>query len=466
MVSSKLYELFDTLPRQDIRQLKKAVASPFFNQRQHVEALLDYLIHCKFERKVLPEREEAFARLFPERRFDDHKLRLSMSLLLKVMEQYLIYQQVNAQEVNAQLALARAYRALKLPRHFKQSLTKAHQLQKNRGLRHAEYYQDAYALRLEEYRFHASQRRMEDLHLQPVQENLEAAFITAKLRQSCFALSHRAVYTTEYNLGMLPEMLTYIRRSDMLDLPSVAVYYYCYLALTQPEEHLHFEKFKALTLAYQALFPKDELRDLFLLATNFCIRQMNKGVKRFAREGLSIYREGLSNQVLLLNGQLSRFTYRNIVAKAIVARELDWAVDFVHQYKTKLEAQYRESTFCFNLAWLEYERKHYDLALDLINRSAFSDLLLNLSAKTIAMKIYFELGAYELLYAHLEAMRNFINRKKIMTYHKTHYLNMIKFTKKLLDLPPVAPQQRARLKANILGSSVVAEKNWLLSQLP
>lgn len=179
MVSSKLYELFDTLPRQDIRQLKKAVASPFFNQRQHVEALLDYLIHCKFERKVLPEREEAFARLFPERRFDDHKLRLSMSLLLKVMEQYLIYQQVNAQEVNAQLALARAYRALKLPRHFKQSLTKAHQLQKNRGLRHAEYYQDAYALRLEEYRFHASQRRMEDLHLQPVQENLEAAFITA-----------------------------------------------------------------------------------------------------------------------------------------------------------------------------------------------------------------------------------------------------------------------------------------------
>lgn len=465
MVNSKLYELFDTLPRQDMRQLKKAVASPFFNQRQHVELLLDYLIHCKFERKSLPSKEEAFIELFPERRFNDHKLRLSMSLLLKVIEQFLIYQQVDAQEVSTQLALARAYRALKLPRHFKKSLAKAHQLQESRGLRHAEYYQDAYALRLEEYRFHAAHRRMEDLHLQPVQENLETAFITAKLRQSCFALSHRAVYNTEYDLGMLPEMLSYINRSSMLEIPSIAVYYYCYLALTQPEQPQHFEKFKALTLKHQALFPKDELRDLFLLATNFCIRQMNKGVKQFAKEGLSIYREGLKNQVLLLNGQLSRFTYRNIVAKAIVAQELDWAIDFVHQYKENLEPQYRESTFCFNLSWLEYERKHYDMALDLINRSAFSDLLINLSAKTIAMKIYYELGAYDLLYAHLEAMRNFINRKKIITYHKTHYLNTIKFTKKLLDLPPVAPQQREQLKVDILGSSVVAEKNWLLSQL-
>jgi len=97
---------------------------------------------------------------------------------------------------------------------------------------------------------------------------------------------------------------------------------------------------------------------------------------------------------------------------------------------------------------------------------AFFIFLLFARLLIFLLVIYFELEAYELLYAHLEAMRNFINRKKIMTYHKTHYLNMIKFTKKLLDLPPVAPQQRTRLKADILNSSVVAEKNWLLSQLP
>jgi len=465
MKDSRLYELFDALSRKDIRQLKKAVASPFFNQRQHVADLFHYLVRCKYERKSVPDRREAFACLFPTRVFDDHKLRLSMSLLLKVMEKYLVHKQVMGQGLGAQLALARAYRTLKLPGHFKKSITKAHQMQEKRGLRHAEHYQDEYALRLEEYRYHSAQRRMEDLNLQPVQENLEIAFITAKLRQTCFALSHRTVYKQEYDLGMLPEMLSYIERSDYRKVPAIAVYYYCYQVLAQPEERKQFETFKSLVFKHQHIFPKNELRDLFLLAANHCIRRMNEGEKRFAKEGLSIYKEGLKNEVLLLNGQLSRFTYRNIVAKAIVAKEYEWAATFLHRYKKHLEAAYRENTFCFNLAWLEYERKNYDLALDLINRSTFNDLLLSLSAKTIAMKIYYELGAYELLYSHLEAMRSFINRKKIITYHKQHYLNTIKFTKKLLDLPPSDPAQRQRLKQAIEASPVVAEKNWLLSQL-
>jgi hypothetical protein len=306
---------------------------------------------------------------------------------------------------------------------------------------------------------------MEDINLQSVQKNLDTAYITSKLRQSCFLLSHQNIYKKEYDFGMLAQLLSYVEQESYLEIPAISVYYYCYLALVHPKEYHHFEKFKALVFQYQSHFPKQEIRDLFLLTTNYCIRLMNQGERHFAIEGLSIFKEGLKNEALLINGMLSHFTYRNIVAMAIISKDFDWVETFIQNYKDRLIENHRESMSSFNLAWLEYERKNYDKALILLNKSNFTDLLLNLSAKTIAMKIYFEIDAFDLLYSHLEAMKKFIDRKEIIAYHKKNYLNTIKFTKKLLDIPISNRSVKEKLREEIESTASVAEKNWLLLQL-
>ncbi|GJM31831.1 MAG: hypothetical protein DHS20C18_08320 [Saprospiraceae bacterium] len=465
MQKSRVFELFDTFSKKEIRHLKKFIASPFFNQRAHVIALFHYLVRCKFQQKIGPTPEKAFEYLFPKQIFDDHKLRLSMSLLHKVFEKYLIWQEVNKEEIRSKIKLARAFRELNLSRHFLKTIAELKNMQTNQAHHNADFYQNQYELFLEEYLFHSEQSRMGDLNLQQVQENLDNAYITSKLRQSCFLLSHQNIYKKQYDFGMLPQMLAYVEQHSLLDKPAISVYYYCYHTLVEPNEYKHFEKFKTLIFKYQSHFPKGEIRDLFLLATNYCIRLMNQGEKRFAKEGLSIYKEGLKNEALLLNGVLSHFTYRNIVAKAIVSKDFDWAEGFIHNYKAYLAEKYRQSTFSFNLAWLEYERKNYDKALQLLNKANFTDLLLNLSAKTIAMKIYYELEAFDLLYAHLEAMKKFITRKDIIAYHKKNYLNTIKFTKKILDLPITNRAIKKQLSKEIESTAAVAEKNWLLACL-
>ncbi|MFT5166033.1 MAG: hypothetical protein ACI8P3_001264 [Saprospiraceae bacterium] len=40
---------------------------------------------------------------------------------------------------------------------------------------------------------------------------------------------------------------------------------------------------------------------------------------------------------------------------------------------------------------------------------------------------------FDLLDAHLEAMKNFIRRKRIIGYHQKNYQNIIQITKKLLN---------------------------------
>lgn len=465
MQKSRLYEVFSAISPKDTKELKKFVASPFYNQRAHVVRLYAYLLNYKLAKDRLPDRRAAFEYIWPKQDFDDHKLRLSMSLLLKVIEKYLIWQELSEEETVVKLKLSQAYRKLGLKRHFTKNMSAIKIAQETTVLRHAEYYQNQYLFFHEQYKFSSEQNRMKGVRLEEVLENFDVAYLASKLKQSCFVLSHQAIYKKEYNFGMLNQVISYIEENDYLKYPAISIYYYVYKALTEEGQNDHFLIIKSLIFEHQKLFPLDEIRDLFLLAVNYCIRQMNKGQSHFAKEGLDIYKEGLKNDILLLNGVLSNFTYSNIVAKAIVSKDFDWAAQFVHEYKPKLEPKHSESNFSFNLAWLEYEQKNYDKALGLLNKTHFTDLLLNLSAKTVTMKIYYELGAFDLLQSHLDAMRVFLSRKKILAYHKEHFSNTIKYAKKILDLPPTDKSLKKQLHVEISAISAIAEKKWLLRQL-
>ena len=466
MNKSRLFEVFDAIPQKEIKELRKFIKSPFFNQRQHVLLLFEYLVTTKFEQKEQPDRVLAFEYLFPGKPFDDHKLRLSISLLLKCIEKYLAVNEFLQHDNNVQLNLSIAYRELNIPRQFNKTIVGIDAKLKSQSIRNADYYRQRYQFFEEQYLFNKEKSRMaEDLKLKEVHENLDISYIASKLRQSCFSLAHQAIYKKEYDYGMLEDVLYYVDENKFFNVVAIEMYYYCYKALNNRDDVASFEKFKDLMITYQSKFPPGEIRDLFLLATNYCIQQMNRGSKEFAKKGLDIYKVGLKNEVLLLNGILSRYTYGNIVAKALVTKEYEWAEQFLNQYKNKLEKKFQESIFSFNLAWLEYERQHYLEALELINKTKFKDVLLNLSAKTIAMKIYFELQSFDLLYSHLEAMKTFIQRKKVIGYHRKNYLNTIKFMKKILDTPKEDAGLKKQVYNKINATSSVAEKAWLLKQM-
>ena len=61
-------------------------------------------------------------------------------------------------------------------------------------------------------------------------------------------------------------------------------------------------------------------------------------------------------------------------------------------------------------------------------------------------------------------MRTFIRRKKDIGYHQENYLNLIYFTKKLMEHNPFERQQKIALKQEIQQTKFEAEKEWLIRQ--
>lgn len=294
---------------------------------------------------------------------------------------------------------------------------------------------------------------------------LDHWYYIEKLKHYCLLLSYQQVYPFPHQLPAIETVLTTLQTSNKLEIPVIAVYYYCARMLKTPENNDNFLTFKDLLFQHQSLLANSEFRGLLLMGINFCVRQINNGQRNYLSQLLEFYQVGLATNTLLENGSLSRITYHNIVGTGINSDNLPWTKQFIGQYKNLLEKKFREPTYSFSLARLAYHQKDYDAVLQLLQKSNYRDLLLNLAAKTLLLKVYVEQDEDALLFAHLEAMQRYIRRKHVIGYHKKNYLNIIKYTKKMRSLNFFDKEELDFFKTKIQEEEVLTEKTWFLQQL-
>lgn len=481
MEKSRLLKLLRTLSKEELRGLKKFVRNPFFNQRREVPDLLDMLEKSLKANRDLPDKEQAYRQIFAGRRNEnaakgarsaksglgmkDHRVRLAMSFLYQLTGQYLAVRDFLNDKPQYQRRLAVIFRKRNLPEQFTKTCKEAIEVQEHQPLRDAAFFEESYQLLLEKHRFAVESQAFENLDFQELSDRLDYAFLARKLWQSCFMLSHQSVSGSAYRFGLLDAALAHIEQTDALDIPAVSIYFYCYRALTNPAEKTFFQQFKNLLMRHGDLFPAEELRDLYILAINFCIRQYNAGNQDYLSEQFEFYKEGFAKKYFLTDGSLSRYTYQNAATIGLVMHELEWVEQFVHDYRPALKEEHRESTFSYNLARLQYQRRDLGKALKLLQKAEYKDLMLSLAAKTLQLKIFYELQEFDLLESHLQAIRVFIRRKKMARYQLENYLNTINFTQKLLETNMFDKEAKTVLRREIEATKAIAEKEWLLQMI-
>ena len=323
-----------------------------------------------------------------------------------------------------------------------------------------------YLAEWEQYQYNVAALRSGELNIQSLSKAMDAAFMAGKLRLACLALSHQAIYKTEYQIGFIPAILSALETETALaEIPALGLYYHCYQFLTVPDGEAHFQAFLRLLDETAAHFPEEELRPLYLLAINYGIRQINRSVPGSIVTTLNLYKGALHYRLLLENSQISRFAFSNIVAIALRAGETDWAEGFIEQYHPHLDRLWRDATASLCLARLEYERGQLDAAMRHLQRADYKDTMNNLTAKTLQMKIFYETNEVDALENHLKNLKNYIRRHTAIGYHRTNYSNIVRFTEQLLWLNKHDKQCVATFRENLIAEEILTEKEWLLKQL-
>lgn len=455
MEKSALVRLIRSFSPVELRDVRKFLNSPFFNQREDLTRLFEWIVATHDL-----EKEKAWKHLFGATSIDNPKMRLLMSYLHQLMEQYIAVKELTSDNQRVQLNAAVGYRKRGLSDAFERT-RKA--LEKNLDLqasRNAQYHEMQYRLNWEAHQLAYAQNPTDLSRLQDLSETTDVIFLAQKLQLICLLSAHQSVYRADRHAGWDEYLVGRAEQPQFAQLPAIAVYLHCYRMLQYPEEELHFQEFKTILLNQSDCFSPEEMHGLYILAINYCVRQLNAGARRFSNEALDLYKKGLAKGYLFENGMLTRFTYYNIVAAGLQTGELDWVRFFINEYKNRLEKRYRESSFSFNLARLEYANQNYGFVLELLQKANYRDPLLNLSAKTLLLKTYYDLGEHDLLQSHLDAMRNYIHRKRVIGYHRTNYLNIIRYMEKVIRLNQWDKAALDALQTALAKEEVLSEKAY------
>lgn len=472
MQKSKLVAVLKELSDKELNRLEQFVQSPFHNQHEEVIALFQYLKKELKHKKKRGRQENAldkqfiFQQLFPKKKYTDLRVRHLMSLLLKVVEAFLAYQIYETQPQQTQLYLLEAYQQKQLNKHFQSNLKNLQKAQQNQSILNPQHFYWQYQLEKNHSHFLENQhQRHIEPNLQALNDSLNHFYLANKLKYYCGMFNYQQMIHIKYELPLLAPISQHLQQHWQQYSPFIQVYYHALLILTKVDNETHFRQFKELLQRFQAQFSEKECRNLYVLARNYCIKRLNQGNSQFIQALFDLYKAEIERGSILNDNILPPLMYKNIVAVALSLKKYDWVADFIDEYKVKLPIEYAENSYAFALARLHFEQKKYDKVVLLLNQLAYDELFLSLDAKRLLLKTYYELSEDEALYSLMDSFRAFIKRRENIAYHRTHYLNLIKFVQQLLRLPFKNEVKQKKLQAQIEATDELVEKDWLLEKV-
>lgn len=467
MYQSKLVSLYQTLSPAERRRFKKWVNSPAHNFNPRISKFYTFLeTRPDFSERSL-QRKRAFVAVFGKQPYDDLQMRRTMSEFLGVLEAYLTHEAWLESPSEQWLALAKTYRQRQLPGEATSYLNKAEQVLNTQPLRDARYSLDRY--RLQEERLAQNPARDSALNLQEMTDELTRFFVAELLRNACSAASHSAIYRADYQLPYLDAILADCAAGRYDGVPLIRLYFHSYQCLSQPTANEHFFAYKNLLPDAARWLSKPELRDVLLFGINYSIRRSNMDAPDFLRELFDLYNLGLEQETFLENGLLSRFSYKNIVTAALKLGEIAWVEQFLEKYSPLLPPEFMEHYERFCRAKLCYQKGDYDQVQTLLHDLTFDDVLLELNARLLLLKIYFETSEWRLLEGFLTTFERFVGRKKMLAYHAPNYRNIIQLASKLMlwksGKRVFSAEELEALRLQITTAKPLTEREWLLGHL-
>lgn len=469
MKKTRLIEVLRSFEKKELREFKKWLHSPVHNQREDVRQLYAYLIDGKrLAKDHLIHKEKLFTFLYPDEVYDDAKMRQVSYFFMKEMESYLVFASSRADELEYKIRLARIYNERELKREFESNLTGLDKLLDNAQYIDSTYHRFNYQKNLEESRHLATQKRQIAFEkMQEVSQKLDTYFLSEKLQTSLDMLTAQSIYKTEFDFGILEDILKYIEENELYELPSIGVYYFTFRSLEFKDEEGYYWKLKDLLMSNLDTFRVQKLKEFFVNLINYCVGKSNVGKKEFNRELFELYKTGIDKNIITHGGRISNGMFINIINNGSVLREFNWVENFIENFQSDIAVDERSGIVNLGLGILNFERKQYSEAKSFLEESNHKNILLNLLTRNFLLRTYYKLNKDTELDLLIESMGKYLMRKEIVGYARDIYKNILSLMKKLVNLNIYDSDERKKFKDQVaeINPMTNSMREWFLEQV-
>lgn len=471
MFSEKLTSLLHTFSKYELNRFRKFLLSPYLNDQEDLTQLFEIINRAlRAKENSTPDlnKETIWKTLYPKRKYDDAHLRRLASDLNQAALRFILEEARKQDPLSEALELQQVLEKPELKKHLsavERQITK--QLESAPG-QSTWYYLAQFRYNWNIYNRASNVVATSDFmgKLLPADQSLEYFYIVQKLKFYVAWLTYRGFRATQEEIPVIPGFWEYIGQSQYKNVPLVSIYRDVIRCLTEPDEEQHFKDLISNLEKFADKLTKEDLRECYYIAQNYCAFKINQGKTEYYREVFEIFRTVINHGVLLENGQLSEGIYKNIITAGLGIGEYEWAESFIQEYAQYLSSNIRENARTFNLAYLYFHQKKYQKVIELLQNVEYSDVVYALSAKQVLLRTYYESNEYLAMDSFLDSFRIYLRRNKLISKNlKREHNNFLTFLKKLASLNTADGQALKRLRKKIEETRSVIFKKWLLEKV-
>jgi tetratricopeptide (TPR) repeat protein len=465
---SKPILILRTLSGAELRLFGEWLEAPLHNRSEALRSAFAILAegHPDYAAPWL-ERRELHAHLWPGEAWDEKRLRYLFSDLAKALERFLVWITFREQAFEQDRLLLRAFARRGLDKYYAATRRQVEQRMESHPWRDAEYLGMRFLLEKMDFEHRSTRKSHQlDTNLQQVVDGLDTWFLANKLKFSCEILNNRGVLNVAYELFLLDEILGHLKDRDFTRQPVIACYAQVLLTLTEPDEPAHYRRLLDLLEMHRDRFPPQEVFDLYVYAKNYCIVRINKGQVEYTRELFDFYNIILDQGIILRDGRLTQWDFKNLVTLGLRLGELAWTEDFMDRFQDDLLPEERDNVLAYNRSNVAFYRGRYGETLERLQEVAFTDPYYHLDAKALLLKTYYEAGEWEALGALIEAFQVYLKRnKQISDYQVKVFGNLVRHTKALVRFRRGRNVDLDALSKTVEETREIANIAWLREKL-
>lgn len=482
----KLLEVLRVLSAKERARFQKFVRSPYYNEQQELNQLLDAILTYapNFDAGELNV-TYLFQQVYPGQAFERQSLNRLNSKLFKLLEQFLVAEQLHGLPQEKHHHLLDFYLSHGLDKqvetHFRKLEGEQSKLKKGDPRR----IQWQLTLEKKLARWEAARdRRSGDINLQAYNAALDRFFLLEKLELINAMLGRQRVIHVDYQTTWLEEILQHLADSEFADWPAIELYAQVLLLQLEPTKGEHYFQLKRFLLQGAQHFLPAEQRAYFSYLEGAA--KSIFPISEYFKELFSLYQAQLKSGALLPAGKLHHTVFKNIVLTALELGHFDWVEEFIDTYQDRISPKvFRKQACLQNRANLHYYQKEYAEAQQLLLQSNPRDTYYKLSQKSLLARIYFENKEIDLLLNFLNTFGKFVfdQKRRIASTKVDSYRLFVNSCRRLCHILEESPDGYAafcrdkpitqshplsrlkELQEQIQQGPIFYSKKWLLERI-
>jgi hypothetical protein len=468
MLDTKLFKLLLALNKNELKSLSDFVASPFFNKNEKVITLYNYIYGFTndFANPKMTF-EKAHEVVFDKKPFKKEDLNKIFSMLTDLVRAFIAYSVYEQNPYIAQHNLLTFYNRRGLETNFETEFEKSIQNLENEQLKNAAFFSNKYKFSQIKYENYSIQKKIDKNVLEAILATLDDNYYYNRLILLCRIKYLCLAKQIENIESMDIEIEKTLINAKNINFITADLWLNAINILIMPTNENYLLVKSALS-KYSSIIDLDN-KVLIFRILELIIDRLNLSYFQFSYEKNELHKWQFKENLILHNGIITPYTYRNIIAVAMRCNDLKWAKEFSKEYSSKILPSYTEKTDIASIcdAMILFEEKKYDDVLDILNILAIADFSIKIDERNIRLKIYYELQYFDIFDDLVNSYRKFLseNKEKLRDYVLVGLRDFVNFTAKIAKTLPSEQKVLAKIKEEIEAINFIPEKIWLLAKI-